>query len=165
MSYDFSGKVQEAYYTDPELSTVAVIYVDNGQTVQFDVTVDSDDPRWIALLNEVTIEEIDIYTRSFHEQHRAVFREAFEDYASRNNIGNVITDANSNSAPDLYKLVTHLLNFNNDDGKKSEDLFKIKLAIFDHELVKASNNKEVKTAIRRATTPVDALAEFSKLSK
>jgi hypothetical protein len=163
MSYDFSGKVREAYYTDAELSTVAVIYVDNGQNIQFDVTVDSADPRWIALLEEVTIEEIDIYTRTFHERHRDMFREAFEDYASRNTIGNVANDANI--AVDFYKLVTQLLNFNNDDSAKAEDLFKVKLAIFDHELVKASDNKDVKTAIRRSSSPLEALMEFSKLTK
>ena len=46
-----------------------------------------------------------------------------------------------------------------------QNLFKVKLAIFDHELVKESDNKDVKTAIRSSTTPLEALMEFSKLSK
>jgi hypothetical protein len=66
---------------------------------------------------------------------------------------------------ETYNFISALINWDLEDSTKAEDLFKVKLAIFDHELVKASDNKDVKTAIRRSSSPLEALMEFSKLTK
>jgi|TARA_R110000851_G_scaffold56741_3_gene132421 hypothetical protein len=163
MEFEFSGKIIEVYYTDPELSSAAVVYREGETAVDYFVTVDIEDPRWLSVLEEVSLEEIDQCTRDRHESHRDLFREAFEDYAERNIMRNT-----KNNAPrelETYNFISALINWDPEDGTKAEDLFKVKLAIFDHELVKESDNKDVKTAIRRSTTPLEALMEFSKLSK
>jgi hypothetical protein len=164
MEFEFSGKIIEVYYTDPELSSAAVVYLEGDTAVDYFVTVDNNDPRWLSVLEEVTFEEIDLCTRNRHEAHRDLFREAFEDYAERN----IMRNTKSTDTPrelEVYNFVSTLINWDPEDSTKAEDLFKVKLAIFDHELVKASDNKDVKTAIRRSSSPLEALTEFSKLTK
>jgi hypothetical protein len=164
MEFEFSGKIIEVYYTDPELSSAAVVYREGETAVDYFVTVDVEDPRWLSVLEEITLEEIDQCTRDRHEAHRDLFREAFEDYAERN----IMRNTANNNAPrelEVYNFISTLINWDTEDGTKAEDLFKVKLAIFDHELVKASDNKDVKTAIRRSSSPLEALMEFSKLTK
>lgn len=159
MKFEFSGKIKEVYFTDAELSTAAVIYEEDGNLIQFDLNVDVTDDRWNSLLEEVSLEEIDRQTRQFHENHRELFRVAFNDYAERMDMGGEVHVQEL----DMYKLICDLLNFDENDATNGEDLFKIKLAIFDHPKVKATDDKKKKTAIRRAKTPVEALLAFSKI--
>jgi hypothetical protein len=156
MEFEFSGKVIEVYYTDPELSTAAVVYKEGDAAVDYFVSVDNRDDRWLSVLEEVTLEQIDHWTRDRHEAHRDVFRAAFEDYAGR-------VDMKVERELDVYLLTGIMLNFDTTDVAHNNELFKVKLAIFDTEIVKASDRKDVKTEIRVAKTPLKAIIAYSKL--
>jgi hypothetical protein len=162
MEFEFSGKIKEVYFTDAELSTVAILYGEDDEYIEYSLTVDNEDPRWLALLDEVTMEQIEESTVNFHNKHRDLFKIAFEDYAGRHDLGM------TPSAPadlDAYNFTVKLLAFDTESPSDAQDLFKIKLAVFDHDLVKASKSKVTKTAIRRATTPMEVFKAFSKLVK
>jgi len=49
---------------------------------------------------------------------------------------------------------------NYDPKKQAEDLFSLKLKIFEKEIVKDFNDNEVKTKIRQAKTPLDVLLAY-----
>lgn len=51
----------------------------------------------------------------------------------------------------------------NESEAAKEEMFKLKLAIFEMELVKESKDKELKAKIRKAKTKLETLVEFSKL--
>ena len=156
MSFPFVGNVVNARYSDPELNTVALTYSDGDKVISYSMTTEADDPRWVALQEDIGIEEVDRMTLEFNEAHRQEFRLAFEDYASRNELVWV-------AEMDIYNLVAKLLVFDPDDESHTEALFKIKLAIFDSEVVKTSGNTELKTEVRRSETPLEALAAFAKI--
>lgn len=158
MGYEFSGKVVEAYYTDSELKNVSIIYKKGEDTLEYHVTSDPKDGRWLALLEEVSAEQIENFTKAKHEKHRDLFRIAFEDYAARINM-----PGSHSTEMQIYDAVKKILDFDPSNSALAEDLFKIKLAIFDNVAVKASDNKDIKTNIRRATTPLEALVAYSKL--
>ena len=50
-----------------------------------------------------------------------------------------------------------------DEEKQKEDLFIIKLAAFELDMVKSSNNRELKTKLRKAKTPLEVLSILLEL--
>ena len=94
--YPFVGRIVEAYYTNPDLTEIDIIHnydiPDDGVhknggkegTTVFSVSVDETDERFLALLQEFSYESLDECTRNRNEAFREQFREAFRDYAQRN---------------------------------------------------------------------------------
>ena len=48
--YAFSGKIVEAYYTNPELDTVCILYSDGDVNREYYVVVDEEDHQFQACL-------------------------------------------------------------------------------------------------------------------
>ena len=72
--YPFSGKIVEAYYTNPELDTVSIIWSDGKKVREYYVVVDEKDHQFQALLKEFDYNSLDECTRKKHEAHREEFR-------------------------------------------------------------------------------------------
>ena len=162
MTYPFNGSVIEAYFTDPDLKNVTVIYEgqdSEGDTKAFEynMTSDADDPRFAALLEDVSYDQIDTWTRSRHERHREQFREAFQDYADRTNL------TASDSTYAMERFLDFFFAF--DEEAHKEDLFKLKLAVFDKEHVRESTNKKLKTSIRKSSSPEEVFRHYKKSLK
>ena len=83
--YPFSGKIVEAYYTNPELDTVCILYSDGDVNREYYVVVDEEDHQFQALLTEWSYESLDECTRNKNEQVRQEFRDAFHQYATEHN--------------------------------------------------------------------------------
>ena len=88
MSYSWSDKITDYYYTNPEMDTVAVLWTnpDDGLVREHYILVDEADEQWRDFAKEVSYEDIDKRTQVRHEQFREEFREAFHNYAQRNNV-------------------------------------------------------------------------------
>jgi hypothetical protein len=72
MSYLWSGKITDYYYSNPESNTVAVLWTDpeDGLTREHYIKVDETDEQWRDFVKEVPYEKIDERTRAKHEVHR-----------------------------------------------------------------------------------------------
>ena len=75
--YPFSGKIVEAYYSNPELDTVAVLWSDGERNREYYINVDENDHQFQALLKEWSYESLDEATRKRNENTRQEFRDAF----------------------------------------------------------------------------------------
>ena len=94
--FPFSGRIVEAYYSNPELNTVAVMWSDGDKNREYYINVDEEDDQFQALLKEWSYESLDECTRNRNEATRQEFRDAFHNYATENNLY-------QHGDPDIYK--------------------------------------------------------------
>jgi len=162
--YPFSGNIIEAYYSNPELDTVAIIWSDNDKAREYYVNVDERDHQFQALLKEFSYESIDECTRNRNEAGRQAFRDAFQRYASERNMFGYGSDSDGYEQEEDLNLgiLNILFEFDPEDNNHKEWLFKLKLKMFDQDEVKNSKKKTAKTEIRKATHPLLAIASYTK---
>ena len=170
----FSGKIVDAYYSDPELKFIEIMYEADEQQKEAGVdllshalTVDDDDQQYKDLLEEWSLEAIDEATKSRNEQYRNEFRVAFHNYATEHGLyqhGNPDThhlalDEVTNTYSPLFDVIC---NFDEDNSTHKEELFKLKLKMFEQEHVEDSVKKEVKSELRKAKTVSEAIVAYNK---
>ena len=85
MSYLWSDKITDYYYSNPELNTVAVLWTspDDDLVREHYIMVDEEDEQWRDFIKVVSYEDIDKRTQVRHEQFREQYRESFRDFMSR----------------------------------------------------------------------------------
>ena len=156
MSYSWSDKITDYYYTNPEMDTVAVLWTnpDDGLVREHYILVDEADEQWRDFAKEVSYEDIDKRTKVRHEQFREEFREAFQNYAQRNNIESDYV-ANQNDSLNI------IFEFDHENEKHKDILFKLKLKMFEQEVVKKSKKRTAKTDIRKSETPLEAIKAYA----
>ena len=135
MAYLWSDKIVDYYYSNPELDTVAVLWKDpdDGLTREHYIKVDESDEQWRDFVAEVSYDDINSRTEERHEHFREEFREAFRLWTDRpeNNMTAEYTPVNES-------IHDFILNYDPKDVKQKEEMFKLKLKIFDQEIVKNS---------------------------
>ena len=85
MAYLWTDKVKDFYYSNPESDTVAVLWTgpDDGLTREHYIKVDEEDEQWRDFVAEFPYEEINRRSDVRNENFREEFREAFRNYAQR----------------------------------------------------------------------------------
>mgnify|MGYP007063375668 CR=1 FL=1 len=159
MSYHWSEKITDYYYSNPELDTVSILWKgDDDLMREHNIKVDESDQQWRDFVSEIPYEEIDRRTNERHEEFREEFRVAFREYAERGNV-----DLSSNSG-DLLVDKDFLFKFDPENFNHKENLFKLKLKLFEQVIVADCGSdikfKHAKTFIRKATTPLDVLLGY-----
>ena len=165
MSYPFSEKIVEAYYTNPELDTVCVLYSDGKVNREYYVVVDEEDHQFQALLKEWSYESLDECTRNRNERVRQEFRDAFHQYATDNNLYGHGNDGTGQGGEERQASFDLLFDFDEENEQHKEMLFKLKLKMFEQDSVKNSKAKKGKTDIRKSTTPLEAIVAYNKFVK
>ena len=201
--FAFCGRIVEAYYSNPELDTVAIMWSDGEKNREYYVVVDEEDDQFQALLKEWSYESLDECTRGRNEQTRQEFRDAFQRYATEQGLYGfgdkskqikvvtefveveidsvkevekfVIEEVETETIKEVEKAVTRqpriinveylLFNYNPEINQHREELFKLKLKMFEEDIVKNSKAKIKKTAIRKATTPAEAISAYHTFIK
>ena len=87
----------------------------------------------------------------------------------------VIEEVETETIKEVEKVVTRqpriinveylLFNYNPEINQHREELFKLKLKMFEEDIVKNSKAKIKKTAIRKATTPAEAISAYNAFMK
>ncbi|MFT4536979.1 MAG: hypothetical protein ACI9P5_004357 [Saprospiraceae bacterium] len=160
MSYLWSGKITDYYYSNPESNTVAVLWTDpeDGLTREHYIKIDETDEQWKDFIKEVPYEKIDERTRAKHEVHREQFRIAFREYSQK------YPDEVEIVKPFEDIIIEFLAGFDKEDSSKKEQLFKLKHKVLEQEIVKNSKSsdkfKNAKTFIRKANTPIEVLLGY-----
>ena len=170
--YPFVGRIVEAYYTNADLTEIDIIHnydvPDDGAhtnggkegTTVFPVSVDETDERFLALLQEFSYESLDECTRNRNEAFREQFRQAFQDYAQRNKVEifeEVIVKKEVEVEDGPLDLI---FEFDSDNEIHKDILFRLKLKMFEQEVVQKSKKKKAKTDIRKAETLGGALKAY-----
>ena len=170
MSYLWTDKITDYYYSNPELDTVAVLWTDPDDNLvrEHYIMVDEEDEQWRDFVKVVSYEDIDKRTQARHEQFREQFREAFRDWAGRNESNND-GDSAGDSAGGTEKpyedvVIDFLSTYDKESPEQKEQLFKLKLKIFEQDIVKnaksSDNFKNAKTFIRKAKSPIEVLLGY-----
>ena len=191
MAYLWSDKITDYYWSNPELDTVAIAWTDpdDGLTREHYIMVDETDDQWNDFVKEVPYEKINERTENRHEQFREQFREAFRDWMTRdeNNMTvqyktvyedretvvekEVAVEVEVEKEKVVYRdmpwhelILSYMINFDPEDARQKEELFKLKLKIFEENPVRNSKSsdkfKNAKTFIRKAETPLDVLLGY-----
>ena len=175
MSYLWTDKITDYYYSNPELNTVAVLWTDPDDNLvrEHYIQVDESDEQWRDFVKEVSYEDIDKRTQVRHEEFREQFREAFRNYTQANDQGNQNdlsenqNDANSaggTEKPYEDVVIDFLSTYDKESPEQKEQLFKLKLKIFEQDIVKnaksSDNFKNAKTFIRKAKSPIEVLLGY-----
>ena len=124
---------------------------DKNEVVEETVLAKANEAGWENLLNqpEVTIDKLHERTVNRNREQRAIFEEQVVEIAKRDGLiydGDVINT-------DLYKMFVKTV-FNSELTEKEvkEQLFMFKLALFELDKIKESDNREMKAALRKAET-------------
>ena len=166
MSYLWTDKITDYYYSNPELNTVAVLWTDPEDNLvrEHYIMVDEEDEQWRDFNKEVSYEDIDKRTQVRHEQFREQFREAFRDWAGRNESNNDGDSAGGTEKPYEDVVIDFLSTYDKESPEQKEQLFKLKLKIFEQDIVKnaksSDNFKNAKTFIRKAKSPIEVLLGY-----
>ena len=191
MAYLWSDKITDYYWSNPELDTVAIAWTDpdDGLTREHYIMVDETDQQWNDFVKEVPYEKINERTENRHEQFREQFREAFRDRMTRdeNNMTvqyktvyedrETVVEKEVETVREVEKekivyrdmpwhelILSYMINFDPEDARQKEELFKLKLKIFEENPVRNSKSsdkfKNAKTFIRKAETPLDVLLGY-----
>ena len=163
MAYLWSDKVTDFYYSNPESDTVAVLWTDPDDEVTREhyIKVDEEDEQWRDFVAEFPYEEINRRSDVRNENFREEFREAFRNYAQREDV-NLNGPNSTNKFEDV--IINFLSEFDNTDADQKEQLFKLKLKVFEQDVVKNTGSddkfKNAKTFIRKSDNPTDVLLGY-----
>jgi hypothetical protein len=155
----FCGRIVEAYYTNAEQDSVQIMWSDGKVNRAYNLNADKEDDQFKALLSEYSYESLDLATRDRNESVRQQFRDAFNNYAARTGLTSGVSEEERQEDLNL------IFDFDVEIPEKKEALFKLKLLMFEQDIVKNSKSKVQKTAIRKATTPIEAIVAYSKFIK
>jgi hypothetical protein len=161
----FSGKIIEAYFTNPEHKTIEVIYKEGEKAIAHFLTVDYEHPDYKDLIKEYDLEIIQKNTEQRSKKYEEQAKKAVKDLGLQ-----AWKKANKDQNNEIIKknvieneMINLLLKFNENDKQHTDFLFSIKLNIFETDEVKNSKDESIKTKIRQSKTPLDVINESKKL--
>ena len=159
-------------YTDSERTTLRIFYENNGEQ---EYTLLESDPSRKWLVDQIyTLTDKDTIMENTYQRIKAE-EASFKEYAIRQGKkeGYLIDpvayyDSESNSAKVDTKFYTQSIKlffgpFN--EEKQKEDLFVCKLAAFELDMVQKSEDKEVKSKLRKAKSPLEIIETLLEIRK
>jgi len=149
----FSGKIIEAYFSNSENDAVEVIYEDGTKAISHYLPVDYNNEDFKDLISEYSTDKIAEATMARNRRYAQQLSD--------------IVDAGIKSKTDLKQRVSVedfvkcILEYDANDTQCKEMLFTLKVQIFETEKVKGSSDKEKKSQLRSAKTPLELLAAYN----
>ena len=177
--FPFSGRIIESYYTNPNLDTVCVTYREeeeltpDGEPRAYDyyMEVDESDPRFQALLKEVSYEDLEKTTGDRNEAYHEQFRQIVRGYIDREGLTGDLLDSGDTADRVMdearLQLFDFIFNYNPESTKSRNDkeqFFRLKLYMFETEVGQKASKKH-KSDIRKSESPLEAFVIFQKAAK
>lgn len=157
----FSGKIIEAYFTDPTHKTIEVIYKEGEKAIAHFLTVNYEHPDYKDLVSEYSLENLQKSTNERSKRYTELAKKAVIGLGLKSNKKDSKSELESNKKDIINDFVNKLLQYGDKD--KTNLLFDIKLSLFETDIVKNSKDEDIKTNIRQSKTPWDAINEARKL--
>ena len=154
----FSGNIIEAYYANENNDTVEVIYKQGEQAINHFLKVDYKDQDFKDLIAEYDTDKIAGSTIARNRNYARQLSELVNaGIQSR-------TDKNEKVKVTIDDFIDTIINFDNKNEQCNEILFALKVKLFENDIVKNSTDKDTKSLLRSAKTPVEAIKLFDKLN-
>lgn len=152
----FSGKIIEAYFANSDNNAVEVIYEDGSSAVSHYLPVDYNNADFKDLISEYNTDKITEATMARNRRYAQQISDIVDAGMKAKSI-----QKNRVSSEEVVKSI---LNFDPKDPKCKEILFTIKVEIFETQKVKGSKDKEKKSALRTAKTPLELLVAYNNFN-
>jgi hypothetical protein len=152
----FSGKIIEAYYANSENDTVEVIYKQGEKAINHYLKVDFNNQDFKDLINEYDTDKIAASTIARNRQYAKQISDMVDQGIKSK------TDAKQKVSVEEY--IDSMLNFNSSDQQSAEILFALKVKVFENDKVKSCDDKDLKSSLRSAKTPIDLISIFKKIN-
>ena len=154
----FSGNIIEAYYANEKNDTVEVIYKQGEKAINHFLKVDYNNQDFKDLIAEYDTDRIAGSTIARNRNYARQLSELVNaGIQSR-------TDKNEKVKVTIDDFIDTIINFDNKNEQCNEILFALKVKLFENDIVKNSTDKDTKSLLRSAKTPVEAIKLFDKLN-
>jgi len=152
----FSGNIIEAYYANSDNDTIEVIYKQGEKAINHFLRVDYKDQDFKDLIEEYDTDKIAASTIARNRQYAKQLSDMVDQGIKSK------TDVKQRVSVEEY--IDSMLNFNSSDKQSAEILFAMKVKVFENDKVKSCNDKDLKSSLRSAKTPVDLISIFKKIN-
>ena len=152
----FSGNIIEAYYANSENNTIEVIYKQGEKAINHFLRVDYKNQDFKDLIEEYDTDKIAASTIARNRQYAKQLSDMVDQGIKSK------TDIKQRVSVEEY--IDSMLNFNSSDKQSAEILFALKVKVFENDKVKSCNDKDLKSSLRSAKTPVDLISIFKKIN-
>lgn len=144
-----------AYFANNERTVVKAFYLnDEGSEVPYVISAEDDNPQWKNLLKYITIDDLHEATYKYIKQSDEDYKAEVMEIAKERGILLDFDEANTDAHK---KLLNVIFSPHENEQTTKESLFAFKLALFEFDAIKDSNDKETKAKIRKADNTIDAL--------
>ncbi len=154
----FSGKIIEAYYSNSENDTVEVIYKDGEQAINHYLKVDFNDQDFKDLIKEYDTDKIAGSTIARNRNYARQLSEMVDAGIRAK------TDTKEKVKVSVDDFIDSIINFKSGDKQSAEILFALKVKIFENDKVKACDDRDLKSSLRAAKTPVEIISLYNKIN-
>ena len=152
----FSGNIIEAYYANSDNDTIEVIYKQGEKAINHFLRVDYKNQDFKDLIEEYDTDKIAASTIARNRQYAKQLSDMVDQGIKSK------TDVKQRVSVEEY--IDSMLNFNSSDKQSAEILFALKVKVFENDKVKSCNDKDLKSSLRSAKTPVDLISIFKKIN-
>jgi hypothetical protein len=139
-----------ARFTDNERQTVEALWTNEQETIANYCQASDNDAMWRDLLTHITIEQIHENTYRYIKEKQQEIQDVLLSIAKKEGL---IYDTDS----EINKAVVKVMTMKFDPEIHKEQLFTLKLELFEQDLVKRSTDKELKKKLRKAATILEAI--------
>ena len=146
-----------AYFCDDDRKFIEILTTseDKKETYPTVIPFDENEPQYKILLEFVTLDQLHEITHKRKQEERKLFEEQIMRIAEKD--GMIMQGENeTNFWPKVVKSII-------EDTENEDHLFALKLALFEVEKIRDSENIELKGAIRKSKTKAEVLLNALKL--
>lgn len=146
-----------AYFCDDDRKFIEILTTseDKKETYPTVIPFDENEPQYKILLEFVTLDQLHEITHKRKQEERKLFEEQIMRIAEKD--GMIMQGENeTNFWPKVVKSII-------EDTENEDHLFALKLALFEVEKIRDSENTELKGAIRKSKTKAEVLLNALKL--
>tara|TARA_B100000073_G_scaffold318134_1_gene296030 strand:+ start:575 stop:1051 length:477 start_codon:yes stop_codon:yes gene_type:complete len=154
----FSGNIIEAYYANSENDAVEVIYKQGNKAINHYIKVDFNNQDFKDLIAEYDTDKIAGSTIARNRNYARQLSEMV-DMGIR-----AKTDKKDKVRATIDDFIDSLLDYKSANQQSAEMLFALKVKLFEHEKVKSCTDKELKSSLRSAKNPIEAIKLFDKIN-
>jgi hypothetical protein len=177
--FPFCGRIIEAYYANPNLDTVCVTFREDEELTpdgkprahDYYMEVDESDPRFQALLKEVSYETLEKTTGDRNEAYKSEFRQIVRNYVEQEGLtadllesGDTADRVMDEARLQLFDFIFHYNPESTKSRNDKEQFFRLKLYMFETEVGQKASKKH-KSDIRKSDNPLEAFVVFQKAAK
>ena len=150
----FTGKIIEAYYSNPENTTIEIIYKDGDKAINHYLVVDPSHTDFKDLIKEYPLAKL---ADSTVQRNLNALRKLNDVVDAR--VSMKMKDHNPKES--FNSVIAFILEY--DPSTQAEDLFKLKLKMFEMDTIKDHTSNDDKKKIRQAKSPLEVLLAYNDI--